>query len=308
VQPPWPVHAAGTPACLTRRFTDAIGGLWAPNTGSGFIEFKERLSVYIGIEPFQSCPTCEGDAVPNDGVRGGTCNGGPDNGLSCDVQGTDQAIDAGAGLSLDCFPDPLKNITGPSGVQLHVSFTTGALSLPSVETCDGPLAFLPCPCGVCSGDTSQACHTDTDCFGLGLGTCGAGDGNAAPRTPNSCSDLQCSDSGINELGVCNGDPPDMYCDATVRTDGSGILPCLTDVDCDAFGLICGGADCGNCTLAEKRRCFLDPIDATGVPHSTAPTLVAMTCIAQTTNVAVNAAMGLPGPTRLTLESTVAYEQ
>jgi hypothetical protein len=100
----------------------------------------------------------------------------------------------------------------------------------------------------------------------------------------------------------------MYCDATVRTDGSGILPCLTDVDCDAFGLICGGADCGNCTLAEKRRCFLDPIDATGVPHSTAPTLVAMTCIAQTTNVAVNAAMGLPGPTRLTLESTVAYEQ
>ena len=106
-------------------------------------------------------------------MKNGTCQDGANNGNPCDVQGYSATFAAGAnnqGLSLDCPPAPLGNISG-SGLNIPLELTTGASSLPFDNQCDSPLGFLDCACGQCSGDTSLPCRNDAECALAGAGTC-----------------------------------------------------------------------------------------------------------------------------------------
>ena len=89
----------------------------------------------------------------------------------------------------------------------------------------------------------------------------------------------------------------MFCDGFTKSNGEGILTCGTNADCLTYGV--PGA--GNCTLADVRKCFLNPIEADGIPGTEGAVLVSNFCSAPTASGSVNAATGTPGPSRLSLD-------
>jgi hypothetical protein len=198
----------------------------------------------------------------------------------------------GAGLSLDCFPDPGKLVSG-AGLKISLKQTTGSVALPAPAVVCGfpPFVTYNCPCGQCSNDSSIPCFDNSVCSGGG--TC-VNDGNGAPL-PDQCSTTgNCVDIGGGE-GECGTGPNDRLCDAIVRANGEGFISCLGNADCEP-GTI--GVDAGACTLTKKRKCFLSPIAATGTPDPSNPIAVAAFCIAKTSNGGINTVAGLPGPARV----------
>jgi hypothetical protein len=85
----------------------------------------------------------------------------------------------------------------------------------------------------------------------------------------------------------------MFCDGVTRGNGEGFVQCNSNADCTPLGSFVG-----SCTLSTPRRCFPDPISATGVQDPNKPVAVATFCIAATGNVGINAVAGLPGPGRV----------
>jgi len=323
--PPLPVSAGNNPVCSINRLKTDITGSSNPQTGEGELNISLSTLVNLGVNGLtQPCGICTNDPVPLDGVRGGVCEGGARDGLSCDIQGFSPAfappntcrdgsalgnpctIDADCpgsvcaftnGLSLDCSPSPLANISG-AGLNIELALTTGASSLAFENQCDAPLGFLDCACGVCSGDGGIPCRNDTECADLGAGTCTA-IGSGVSRVPNDCSDGACSPAG-GDKGICLAGPDDLFCDGALTADGEGYIGCSTNADCVVVAAACGG-DCGNCTDTHLRSCFLDPIVAVGTPSTDNPTLVSTFCLPPTNNAAINGVSGQPGPVRVTVD-------
>jgi hypothetical protein len=202
-----------------------------------------------------------------------------------------------SGLSLDCPPPALGNISG-SGLNINLELTTGASTLPFSNACDSPLGFLDCACGQCSGNGALACRDDAECTLAGAGTC-TSFGSGLARQPNGCNDGVCTGIG-GDKGTCLAGPSDNYCDGAVDADGNGFIQCSTDGDCAAVASVCGG-DCGECTLTQQRACFLDPIVAAGTPSTENPVLVSTFCLPPTSNAAINGVSGSPGPVRVTVD-------
>jgi hypothetical protein len=221
---------------------------------------------------------------------------------------TTDAINADFGaVSYDCQPGVGTNISG-AGLKIPLSFTDATVSLPKGDDCDPPLAAThDCWCGVCSHDPTIVCNTDAFCAGLmGGSTCTSGGGAAAARAPNDCADLTCEDVG-GERGECTGVNPadtELYCDGFVRQGGGGIISCTNNGDCTASDPACPGSDCGNCTVAQVKRCFLEDasgIQATGNPGTDGAELSSLFCFAATGAVGLNIATGAPGPGRVVLD-------
>jgi hypothetical protein len=232
------------------------------------------------------------DPVAGDGNAQGTCSGGKDSGLPCDIDAYNTTFPAptggGAGLSLDCFPQPANNISGP-GPRMNMVQTTGSSSLSAGIDCGPEFAPAQCPCGVCTGNTALGCSSNTDCSGVG--TC-AKESSSDPQ-PNSCSDGVCTDVG-GGAGECLANAPDTYCDGVTRADGEGLVSCSTNSDCTYLSNIFGA-----CTLSTPRRCFLDPIAASGVADPYSPVSVATLCLAGTFSSFFNGSTGYPAPVRIT---------
>jgi len=300
--PPTPDVIGNNPVCVQTILETDITGSIDNEAGAISMAADVRDVVHSGVGLLQPCPICAGDTLPNDGVRDGLCVGGDRDGLSCDTGGEDPTFGA---VSVDCPPQPGSSISG-LGLPRSIDLGTGSTSLAFSTPCDAPLGLLDCACAVCSLAPAKPCRDDSEC-GPGEGLCDSnGGGPAAARHPNKCSDLTCTDVG-GEVGECQADvglDTMMYCDGEVRADGSGLLACNTQGDCDAIDTICSGADCGTCSLAQRRRCFLDPIEATGAPHPSRPTLVGTSCLNAVTNTAVNGVSGLPGPQREAYEMRV----
>lgn len=150
----------------------------------------------------------------------------------------------------------------------------------------------------CSQATSVQCTTNADCQNYTSGgpcqpsTCSAIAGTAVPPSPNACTGGTCSDAGAGE-GSCADGPDDKTCDGVVRADGRGILSCSSNADCTANDPLNG-----NCTLVERRACFLDPIVATGAADTEFPVGAAAFCVPPTSSGSINEVAGLPGPTRV----------
>jgi len=324
--PPLPLSSGNTPACVLNQYAQDISGTANVDTGAGRIDAKLASIVYLGESTIQPCPVCGGtctapvanvgkacgqnldcdsnagahdgvcgnyDPVAGDGVRGGLCFGGQNNGLPCDVDAESTTFPApqGGGSSLDCKPSSGLNVSG-TGLRLALSQTTGNVSLGANVLCGyPPLVNYMCPCGLCTGDSSVPCTSDADCSDVG-GTCER-TGGGVP-SPNQCDDGICSPTGGGE-GICNANLADRFCDGIVRADGKGFIQCQSDADCAPVNI---GVAAGNCTLTTQRECFLDPIDATGVENADTPLGVAVLCIPPTANGAINSVAGLPGPGRI----------
>ena len=123
--PPGPLSASNTPTCGLFRLENDITGTFDPDIGEGEQNVKLRAVIHTGIALNKPCPICVGDPTPKDGIKGGLCDGGTRDGLDCDVQGFDATFAPGEGVSLDCTPAQLQNITG-QGLLLDLSLTTGS--------------------------------------------------------------------------------------------------------------------------------------------------------------------------------------
>ncbi|HEY2774229.1 MAG TPA: hypothetical protein VGK20_09280 [Candidatus Binatia bacterium] len=298
--PPTPMVPAGTPICTYRRANTQASGTWDPVAGQGAVTMVERMFIFTGSFQ-QPCPICIGDPTPNDGVRGGTCSGGPSNGLTCDDNGSDPSYPTGGGsTSYDCMPPFGANIVG-SGLPLVRTETTGTATLSSGLPCSAPNNSEFCPCEACSGDPSVPCSADSQCAALGDGTCSDFTGGD-PVQPNNCSDGNCVVDGQGE-GTCGMlSDNDHYCDAHVEEDGKGIYACNTNMDCAALHPIVAG----NCTISQPHPCFGATIQASGIQDTANPRTVAAFCVAPSSNGSVNSATGLPGPARLRSDWNVTY--
>lgn len=297
--PPAPLSASNTPTCGLFRLENDITGTFDPDSGVGEQNIQLRAVIHTGIALNKPCPICVGDPTPKDGIKGGVCDGGTRDGLDCDVQGFDATFAAGEGVSLDCVPHPLQNITG-QGLKLGLELTTGSVSVPFNLSCDFPLNSEACACAVCSLDASQGCNDDAECAATMSGTC-TSTGGGTPRQPNGCADQTCTDIG-DDRGECAAGPDVKACDGVIRANGGGYVLCSNDSECQVGAI---GFDAGDCTLIEPRPCFLDPIVAAGTPDPDQPVMVAGFCVPPTSSSGVNSATGLPGPSRVKVELGVA---
>jgi hypothetical protein len=333
---PFPLNSGGTPVCVVNRFAQNISGTADIDLGAGQISASLRARVYLGESNAAPCPVCDGDAVQGDGIRDGTCSGGENDDLPCDATATNASSPAefgapgGGSYSMDCVPTNGSNVSG-QGLKVVLDQTTGSTQLDANVDCDGAGAGTAlCPCLVCSKDSSVPCNANADCAGQGThcsldanigcsvntdcssiskGLCRTSScsakGSGVVAEPNDCfGSAACVDLGGGQ-GECpssiNPDPPfnernDTYfCSGLVKADGGGILACNTNADC-TFSSV--GGEGGTCTVAERKKCFLDPIVATGSPDPEFPVAVATFCVPPTSNSSINLVAGLPGPGRV----------
>ena len=281
--PPIPKLTGGFPTCSVLRFSATPTG--TVDLDSGAASFTDLLNqrVYLGNTQQEPCPYCSGDVTANDGIRNGTCVFGANAGGACDVHGDNRTfpVPSGGGHSYDCLPSPGLNVSG-LGMPLTLTSTTNTVTLDAEVPCFTFAPGFTCPCGVCSEDSTIGCQSNADC----TGTCDAV--SISEPQPNGCSSLVCTDDG-NGNGECVGDT-DMFCDGLLRPNGEGLFPCVTNPDCALVGA-------GGCTIVQTRKCFLDPITASGNPDPVTPTLAAVGCVGTLPMAALNVAIGLPGAAR-----------
>jgi hypothetical protein len=274
---PLPLSAGGISTCVTNQVNGTVTGTANIESGAFASTLNLTSRVYNQISTDQPCPRCT-DTSLNDGVQGGTCQGGARNGQPCDANGTSPVPSFGT-TSLDCPPQGLIsalsiNLDGSSGSE------TQSLSASSPN---------------CSGFGAQ----DKKCFCPSAGT--------EPTRPNACLD-DSSTAGVVEgcdpvsagsnKGQCTGGPIDRIC-SPLETFRS----CSSNAECQASGDTC---------VPVNRPCFLDngvvggTVEAEGEadpPDSNGrsePTFAALFCIPPVAQPAVNTAGGLPGLGRLEL--------
>jgi len=302
VGPPLPISAGGNPTCSVNSLALDLSGTVDVEAGQSDLNLNLATKIFTPGVQLQPCPVCVGDITPNDDVKDGLCEGDTA-GVACDTHGFDETFASAAnnqGLSLDCAPRAVSNISG-SGLQIDLPFTTGSYTLGADNACDSPLGFLDCFCGQCSGDSLMACRNDAECAAVAAGTCSVKGGNGTSRQPNACGSFgNCVDQG-DEKGECS-DANLLSCDGISKANGGGFVRCLSNAECDITCAPIGG--CGTCSHVEPTPCFLDPIEDTGVADPSNPTLVGNFCLAPTVSLSINATTGTPGPGRVAISQSV----
>jgi hypothetical protein len=145
-----------------------------------------------------------------------------------------------------------------------------------------------------------ACSSEADC--VAAGTTGPCDkrGSGALRKPNVCDGNRCADTGDGIHGRCETGPTDTYCDGVLFAHGTPYLPCLSNADCNETDAACDG-DCGECTLAVRRSCFLDPIVTSASAGPSHGVLAGISCVPPGASAALDQVAGIAGPERTTLD-------
>lgn len=261
---PLPLSSGGVSSCVVNEFREAVTGTYNCGTGCSESAVKLRSRVFLVLDADKPCPPCVGDATPNDGVKGGTCDGGKTPGAACDVGGISDLFQNSAGAppdagrtSNDCQPN--GSPVGILSIDLN-PLTTGTVSVDASVNClQGSAAPGSC---YCPGQVQ----------------------------PNACTpDGVCPASGLCEqsppIGQCSGQKF-RGCDLT---NGS-------TADCE--DIFPGAGTCEN-TL---RPCFGSTITRTGQCGTEQGVLAAIFCIPATTAQAINTVAGLPGPGAVTLPS------
>jgi len=289
---PLPLSAGAVPVCVFNMLTTPITGTINLDTGESASVFDLDTRVFGGLDVARPCATCEGDDVPADGVRNGTCDGGLHDGDACDVAGDGDPFGL---VSFDC-PSLPGGLWGEIDIRMD-PFTTGTdtrtLSAAS-PNCTAPgHTSRKCMCDTCATAEAEWCLTDADCppgrtCGGKRCVTGPNDGNPCtfdsecapglcgrvgqPTKPNECNDATCSleagDTASAQEGFCAAGPIDGLCQA------QPFLGCLNNGDCrkgtcSVSGFQCSvNSDCGvgqtcqipypnDVCIGKLRNCFMD---------------------------------------------------
>ena len=318
-----PLSSGSVPVCVLNEIAGPVTGTANLESGATGTTVNLKSHVFTGLQNDKPCATCVGDPTPNDGVRGGTCSGAgtPRDGQPCDVNGV-SPIPAFGSTSLDCPMSPGGNV---ANLNIKIASTTGT-STWTLSNSNPPCTAISgrCFCSTCNNANAEACSNNADCpiSGGNPGVCGGrrciGGLNAGapcsatsscpsgtcdrpgePSKPNACLGSGCQDTapvGDNE-GECVDGPVGQHCAPPEQYQG-----CSSPAECPITN------DC----QVSLRECFLDngvlgnTLQAVGAPSTPVndvsnPLLAAIFCVAPTTaSPSVNAAAGLPGPSRLNL--------
>ena len=279
--PPLPIPNSITPAtsvCVVNSVATDATGTANCDTGVSNLNLPLTSTLYLtgdvlpGVAGVQPCPLC----------TGGTCQGGPNNGLAC-TPGASPAT-ASFPTSHDCPPSPGTNI---GGLPIAFALTTGTMTRTAVNNpASGQNNVF---CGYCKdlnaaatgcfeGDPDSGCPHNGACVGAG--------------NPYLC----CSGAAA---GTCDQAAPKVCASNADCTDGSGSWPDCLQRDPGAFGPAGGGAH----TITETGAPAGNLND--GLGH--ASTLVSIFCIRPTFNATVDAAGDLPGPGAVSLVGTAQLQ-
>jgi len=299
---PLSLAAGGVTTCVASQWAGGISGTFNQQSGASVGQASIISRVYNGIAIANPCPRCIGDGFINDGVKGGSCNGGARNGMPCDGEGPSPEPAFGI-TSLDCPPTAGGLI---ATLPIDLANTTASLTKTvdgTSPTCNGE-AGKRCLCGSCSGNSSFPCDHDTQCATAGFGTCTNAAGE--PRKTNAC--LDDTTTGVNEhvCAIDTSSPGEGQCAAgpiTTHCHIETFRGCTVPADCPFAGDTCD---------AVNRDCFpgtgngvgdaITAIGSHGVPrdHTNTQTFASVFCVAPTGSASVNSVAGLPGPGRLAL--------
>jgi hypothetical protein len=209
--PPFGVTTGGVASC-TRNWLVAVGpGTFDPSSGATVLPLALRWTFFAALDVGMPCPRCSGPALGAAGI----CEGGPHDGASCVVDGTDPLF---GNTSYDCSP--------PSGAEmgsfeLVMALTTGTSTLEPLHACTAfggracycaeQLIANACDDGVCS-----AAGPDTDWLCLA----GPMDGLCAREPFRGCrTDTDCPMTGDR----CAFQPRECLGDANLSTGASAPL-------------------------------------------------------------------------------------
>lgn len=177
--PPVPGAGGGVPICFLLEFADDIllGNPDDPrsgfNLGTGeadVLKLKFLLKVFLGESLARPCPICKG---PSQIGAPGICQGGPNHGKGCRVEGFSKF---GNG-SNSCMPDPADNVS-QQGFIVSFDATSKTTTLPEdpqlscsgqgnchctgqtrANNCDGVCDASECPAGATQDIDQQCCRT-----------------------------------------------------------------------------------------------------------------------------------------------------
>jgi hypothetical protein len=288
-----PLAAGGVSTCVENHFNGTFTGTANVETGTSSSSPHLISRVFGGATNPNPCPRCLGDPTPNDGKRGGTCSGGTDNGLACDIDGSSPNQHFGS-TSLDCRPNTSVLASLPIDLTNTTGTATRTLSAENPNCRATGSTALKCFCDTCAQLDAAPCSSNADCLAgriCGGLRCGGGSnaggvctvagvntecpGGSCGRpglqtAPNQCDDATCTPTTGNS-GECSAGPTNFYC-----SPNATMIPCDTQTDCDNAGLrscvgganagtVCtvasecpsGSCDLDTCTRAIQRPCFTD---------------------------------------------------
>jgi len=261
---PLPLSSGGVSSCVVNEFREAVTGTYNCESGCAESAVKLRSRVFLVLDADKPCPPCVGDATPNDGVKGGTCDGGKTPGAACDVGGISDLFQDSSGAppdagrtSNDCQPN--GSPVGILSIDLN-PLTTGTVTVAASENCLS--SAFPAGSCYCPGQVQ----------------------------PNACT----PDGICPASGLCEQSPPIGQCSGQ-KFRGCSLINGAT-ADCEE--VFPGAGTCEN-TL---RPCFGSTITRTGQCGTEQGVLAAIFCIPATTAQAINTVAGLPGPGAVTLPS------
>jgi hypothetical protein len=311
VGPPVPVSSGSVPVCVVREGRGRPSGILDLATGEFTQDFAALFHVHSGTSIASPCPICVGDPVDDDGVKGGSCSGGPSGGSACDAQGSTRFFGK---TSLDCLPsagsiigdlifDAKQATTGTKTVSTSVESPNCRGGAPEKCFCDtATIAQRPLVAATPTASRSGRCVAEealsrrrnagvpcaqgSECGGASCGRPGS-----RPNGTRASADLhaQSGDGTDPDDGLCADGPIDQVCSRSLsRLYGRracnppplGDCPdCLPDQTCDSH----------------VRECFLDPVvTRTGTPGIPSGVFAADFCLGPTSSSAVNSVVGLPG--------------
>lgn len=266
---PVPLPVGGNAVCALAAIEPLTSGSINIETGEGGLDsLNLRVSIGTGTSSGSPCPICVGDSTPMDGVRGGTCQGGPNNNGACDSEGWSGAYSSWT--SLDCMPSAGANIG-------FMNLPVGPLGT------DGADWELTTASPLCTGNTADRCF----CPAQGKQT-----------ESNGCTDK----NGCSAEGLCDSAQSvdiNTFCEGNPSSD---FIPCSSDATCASMG----GGTCSRMELqacfpdngalgahlvAEGHAASLSSGAGTSRVGSNL-------CIAATGNGTIDNTAGLPGPGRI----------
>ncbi|TMA73378.1 MAG: hypothetical protein E6J72_19705 [Deltaproteobacteria bacterium] len=255
-----PLAAGGVATCVGNQINGTITGTANVETGTAASTVQLISRVYTGPNP-NPCPKCLGDGPANDGIRSGTCDVGPNVGLTCDVNGSSPNPFWGS-TSLDCPPN-----SGAQVAALPINLTNSTGTQTRTVSVDNPNCRAPgftnakCLCDTCNNPATTPCSTNADCVAVGATVCGGRRCIGGTSGGVACS-LTCA-GGANVGNPCTvaSQCPGSSCTSNSQCAGGGACSVpgaatafnqCSDTICSATNTCVGGSNQNaNCSVASE---------------------------------------------------------